>query len=122
MAKNKITYIKLTEKINLNDGSIIDKGTSVRLNYKEGPFYNVEICENSNVKKIFWITEQQGKISSTRNQTLTKKEFDEHLKDVQETWFKSDNTQNEKILFTNEIKNDFKLTKKRGRPKKIEIK
>lgn len=122
MAKNKITYIKLIEKINLNDGSIIDKGTSVKLNFKEGPFYNVELCENNNVKKIFWITEQQGKISSTRNQTFTKKEFEEHLKDIQETWFKNDNNQADKILLSNEIKSDLKITKKRGRPKKIEQK
>lgn len=51
MAKNKITYMKLLENIKLNDGTFIEKGTSIKMNYKEGPFLNVEFNEGENVKK-----------------------------------------------------------------------
>jgi hypothetical protein len=118
MAKNKITYMKLLENIKLMDGTVIDKGSSVRMNFKEGPHLNVEINEGQNVKKIFWITEDQAKNSITKNQVWTKKNFDDHNKDLKETWFESDLKDNKKIIidtFTVEIENK----KKRGRPKKI---
>jgi len=126
MPKNKINYMKLTENIKLNDGTKIDKGTSVRMNYKEGPFYNVELNENNNVKKIFWITEGQGKISISRNITFNKKEIEEHLKDLKETWF--ENSDSNKKIFVDSMnrvetigisENKTISIKKRGRPKKI---
>lgn len=121
MAINKITYIKLTNNIKLNDGSIVEKGTSVRMNYKEGPFYNVEINESSNIKKIFWITEDQGKISVTRNQKWNKKKMDEHSKDLNETWFDVVNRNEKELVVSKKISEPInnKTLKKRGRPKKI---
>jgi len=122
MAKNKVTYMKLLENIKLNDGTVVDRGTSVRMNYKEGPFLNVEINEGQNVKKIFWITEEQAKTSIVRNQTWTKKNFEEHIKDLKETWFEKDNGENKQILvdsMSNINSKETTTAKKRGRPKKI---
>jgi hypothetical protein len=120
MAKNKITYMKLLENIKLNDGTVVDKGTSVRMNYKEGPFLNVEMNEGQNVKKIFWITEEQAKTSIIRNHIWTKKNFEEHVKDLKETWFEKDNNQNKKVLVDSLSDSKETITvKKRGRPKKI---
>jgi hypothetical protein len=122
MAKNKITYMKLLENIKLNDGTTVDRGTSIRMNYKEGPFLNVEINEGQNVKKIFWITEGQAKTSIIKNQSWTKKNFEEHIKDLKETWFEKDSDGNKKIIVDSlsEIKStESTIAKKRGRPKKI---
>jgi len=122
MANSKITYMKLIENIKLNDGTIIDKGTSVRMNYKEGPFYNVELSENNNVKKIFWITEDQGKTSIVKNHKWNKKTLDEHIKDLKETWFdvSSKTEENKKLIIVDSISEKNVLPqKKRGRPKKI---
>ena len=114
--------MKLIENIKLNDGTIIDKGTSVRMNYKEGPFYNVELSENNNVKKIFWITEDQGKTSIVKNHKWNKKTLDEHIKDLKETWFdvSSKTEENKKLIIVDSISEKNVLPqKKRGRPKKI---
>ena len=121
MTNNKITYMKLIENIKLNDGTIIDKGTSVRMNYKEGPFYNVEISENNNIKKIFWITEDQGKTTVVRNYVWKKKQLEEHIKDLKETWFEDPTNQNDKkiILVDSISEKSLVPQKKRGRPKKI---
>jgi len=86
MASIKITYIKLLEKIKLNDGTVLEKGTSVRFNYKEGPFLNVELHDSHNVKRIFWITEDKGKVSATRTENWTSKMTSEHQRDLAETW------------------------------------
>ena len=86
MASRKITYIKLLEKVKLNDGTVIEKGTSVRFNYKEGPFFNVELHDSHNVKRIFWITEDKGKVSATRTESWTPKMMAEHQRDIAETW------------------------------------
>lgn len=109
--------MKLLQNIKLMDGTVIDKGSSVRMNYKEGPHLNVEISEGQNVKKIFWITEDQAKYSITRNQVWTKKNLDEYNKDLKELWFNTDS--NNKKNINNEIKVDSDNKKKRGRPKKI---
>jgi hypothetical protein len=122
MSNNKITYMKLIENIKLNDGTIIDKGTSVRMNYKEGPFYNVELNENNNIKKIFWITEDQGTITIVKNYIWTKKKLEEHIKDLKETWFDviSKAEENKKLIIVDSISEKIVLPqKKRGRPKKI---
>jgi hypothetical protein len=122
MSNNKITYMKLIENIKLNDGTIIDKGTSVRMNYKEGPFYNVELNENNNIKKIFWITEDQGTITIVKNYIWTKKKLEEHIKDLKETWFDviSKTEENKKLIIVDSISEKIVLPqKKRGRPKKI---
>jgi hypothetical protein len=123
MAKNKITYMKLLENIKLNDGTVVDKGTSIRMNYKEGPFLNVEINEGQNVKKIFWITEEQAKTSIVRNHIWTKKNFEEHIKDLKESWFEKDNNENKKVLLVDSLPDSISkentTAKKRGRPKKI---
>jgi len=122
MTNIKITYMKLIENIKLNDGTIIDKGTSVKVNYKEGPFYNVELNENNNIKKIFWITEDQGKTTIVKNHVWTKKKLEEHIKDLKETWFNvpSKLEENKKTIIIDSIseKNVFPQ-KKRGRPKKL---
>lgn len=89
MATTKITYIKLLEKVKLNDGTTLDKGTSVRFNYKEGPFFNVELHDSHNVKRIFWITEDKGKVSATRTEKWTPKMMAEHQRDIAETWLES---------------------------------
>lgn len=86
MASRKITYIKLLDRIRLNDGTVLDKGTSVRFNYKEGPFMNVEIHDSHNTKRIFWITEDKGKVSATRTEKCTPKALTEHQRDLAETW------------------------------------
>ena len=86
MASRKITYIKLIEKVKFNDGTVLEKGTSVRFNYKEGPFFNVELHDSHNVKRIFWITEDKGKVSATRTENWTPKMISEHQKDIAETW------------------------------------
>lgn len=96
MALRKITYIKLLEKVTLQDGTIIDKGTSVRFNYKEGPFFNVELHDTHNVKRIFWITEEKGKVSTTRSENWTPKMAIEHQKDIAESWFDQENTKTAK--------------------------
>jgi len=122
MTNIKITYMKLIENIKLNDGTIIDKGTSVRMNYKEGPFYNVELNENNNIKKIFWITEDQGTITIVKNYIWTKKKLEEHIKDLKETWFDipSKLEENKKIIIIDSISEKNVLPqKKRGRPKKL---
>ncbi len=115
--------MKLLENIKLNDGTVVDKGTSIRMNYKEGPFLNVEINEGQNVKKIFWITEEQAKTSIVRNHIWTKKNFEEHIKDLKESWFEKDNNENKKVLLvdslTDSISKENTAAKKRGRPKKI---
>lgn len=89
MASRKITYIKLLEKIKLNDGTILEKGTSVRFNYKEGPFLNVEYHDSHNVKRMFWITEEKGKVSITRTEKWTPKMIEDHQRDIAESWFDS---------------------------------
>lgn len=86
MASRKITYIKLLEKVKLNDGTVLEKGTSVRFNHKEGPFLNVELHDSHNVKRIFWITEDKGKVSATRTESWTPKMMSEYQKDLAETW------------------------------------
>jgi hypothetical protein len=86
MASRKITYIRLLEKIKLKDGTVLEKGTSVRFNYKEGPFLNVELHDSHNVKRIFWITEDKGKVSATRTESWTSKMMSEYQKDLAETW------------------------------------
>lgn len=86
MASRKITYIKLLEKVKLNDGTVLEKGTSVRFNYKEGPFLNVELHDSHNVKRIFWITEDKGKVSATRTENWTPKMMAENQRDIAETW------------------------------------
>ena len=114
--------MKLIENIKLNDGTIIDKGTSVIMNYKEGPFYNVELNENNNIKKIFWITEDQGTITIVKNYIWTKKKLEEHIKDLKETWFDviSKTEENKKLIIVDSISEKIVLPqKKRGRPKKI---
>lgn len=123
MAKNKVTYLKLLVNIKLNDGTTIDKGTSVKMNYKEGPFLNVELLENKNIKKIFWITEDQAKFSTARNQNWNKKMLEEHIKDIEETWFdevkKNDSsTIDKKQNLINVEISSKPVIKKRGRPKK----
>lgn len=112
--------MKLTEHIKLNDGTVLDKGTSVRMNYKEGPFFNVQISENNNVKKIFWITEEQGKISISKNISFNKKQIEEHIKDLKETWFEDPSKlENKKLIIVDSISEKIALPeKKRGRPKK----
>lgn len=90
MPAKKVTHIKLLEKIKLNDGTVLDKGTSVRFNHKEGPFFNVEFYDSHNVKRIFWITEDQGKISATRTERWSSKKTEEHQMDISETWFEQD--------------------------------
>lgn len=121
MAKNKITYMKLLENIKLNDGTLIEKGTSIKMNYKEGPFLNVEYSESENIKKIFWITDEQAKTSIVRNQVWTKKKLDEHIKDLNETWFEDPTKlENKKLIIVDSISEKIALPeKKRGRPKKI---
>ena len=115
--------MKLLENIKLNDGTVVDKGTSIRMNYKEGPFLNVEINEGQNVKKIFWITEEQAKTSIVRNHIWTKKNFEEHIKDLKESWFEKDNNENKKVLLVDSLPDSISkentTAKKRGRPKKI---
>lgn len=110
--------MKLLQNIKLMDGTVIDKGSSVRMNYKEGPHLNVEISEGQNVKKIFWITEDQAKHSITRNQVWTKKNLDEYNKDLKELWFETDSNNDKKIIIDT-IHVDDENKKKRGRPKKI---
>lgn len=95
MPERKITYLKLQEKIKLEDGTTYEKGTSVRLNYKEGPFFNVEVHDSHNIKRIFWITEEKGKTSATRTEKWTKKLAEEHHKDLAETWFELNTTSND---------------------------
>ena len=114
MAPRKITYIKLLEKIKLNDGTVLDKGTSVRYNYKEGPFMNVEFFDSHNVKRIFWITEEKGKISATRTEKWTSKMASEHHRDIAETWFEQ--TPNDKQDPNLDLK---KIVAKKSKTKKI---
>lgn len=109
--------MKLLVNIKLNDGTTIEKGTSVRMNYKEGPFFNVELNEGDNVKKIFWITDEQAKTSIVRNQVWTKKKLEDHIVDLKETWFEQKDSN--KILKIDSITSEPILLKKRGRPKKI---
>lgn len=96
MPERKITYLKLQEKIKLEDGTTFEKGTSVRFNYKEGPFFNVEAHDTHNVKRIFWITEEKGKQSATRTEKWTTKMAEEHHKDLAETWFEPSAPKKEK--------------------------
>lgn len=109
--------MKLLENIKLNDGTFIEKGTSIKMNYKEGPFLNVEFNEGENVKKIFWITDEQAKTTIIKNQVWTKKKFEEHLNDIKETWFEPNSCDNTIII--DSISSEPILSKKRGRPKKI---
>lgn len=96
MAARKITYVKLLEKMKLNDGTLLEKGTSVRLNYREGPFFNVELYDSHNVKRIFWISEDKAKVSVTRTEKWTPKMAREYQMDLAETWFDT-NSEVEKI-------------------------
>lgn len=91
MALKKITYIKLLEKIKLNDGTTFEKGTSLRYLYKEGPFLSVEFHDSHNVKRMFWITEDKGKISATRSEKWTPKMIADHQMDIGETWIEQSN-------------------------------
>lgn len=120
MAKSKITYLKLLQNIKLNDGTVIDKGTSIKMNFQEGPFYNVELLENKNVKKIFWITEDQARISVTRNQNWNKKMQEDHIRDIEETWLDNIKKGESSSLKKNTNSEPVvqKSIKKRGRPKK----
>lgn len=115
MAIKKITYIKLLEKVKLNDGTVLDKGTSVRYNCKEGPFLGVEYHDAHNVKRMFWITEEKGKISTTRTEKWTPKMIEEQQRDIAETWFESNEGKQEKpaLLGKKPIKKSFK-TKENG--------
>ena len=106
MGKEKVTYIKLIETVKLHDGTVVDKGTLVRLNYKEGPFLSVETEENDNIKKIFWIDEEKGKNLINRSEKINKKKNEIHEKDIKETWFDVGNVDVKSVV------------KKSGRPKK----
>lgn len=89
MPPKKITFYKLMEKVQLQDGTVFEKGTSVRYNYKEGPFFNVEAQDSHKSKKIFWVTEDKVKPTTTRTEKWTTKMVEEHQKDIMETWFES---------------------------------
>lgn len=110
MASRKITYIKLLERVKLNDGTVLEKGTSVRFNHKEGPFLSVELHDSHNVKRIFWITEDKGKVSATRTESWTSKMMSEYQKDIAETWLE-DNGEKKKVI-PEGVKKTKKNTKK----------
>lgn len=84
--KKKIIYYKLKKKLKLDDGTIIDSNTPLRLNFQEGPFLNVESHESNNVKRMFWVTEDQVLKTKTRTEVWNKQTLENHEMDLKENW------------------------------------
>lgn len=85
--KKVITYYKLKKKLKLNDGTIIETNAPLRFNFQEGPFLNVELHEGDDIKRMFWVTEDQViKSPRTRTENWPKSKIESHETDVNETW------------------------------------
>ncbi len=87
MPKKKVYYYKLTENVTLSDGMTIKKDEIVRFNYKEGPFLNVEFLADKDIKRSFWVTDDQCVKAKSKNEVWDKKMIEEHDQDLNETWF-----------------------------------